>query len=106
MHTTYNGVDILAIVLLPPCNSTACLAFCSLVRQLLSYAHRLIQLSSPNLNYLIGIGAILLYLDAYLLVSPTTDQTATTVKCNASYNHERSIHSVWVCMRYSRSLPG
>lgn len=56
-----------------------CLTFNFLFRK-----KRLIQLSSPNLNYLIGVGAILLYFDAYLLVAPTTDKTATTVKCNVT----------------------
>ncbi len=42
---------------------------------------RLIKLSSPNLNYLIGAGAIVLYVDIYLLVAPSTNLLATRVLC-------------------------
>ena len=45
---------------------------------------RLIRMSSPNLNYLIGGGAIILYMDIYFFIIPTTDQQALTVLCNAT----------------------
>ena len=45
---------------------------------------RLIKLSSPNLNYLIGAGAIILYVDIYLLVVPTTDQPTVQVLCSVT----------------------
>lgn len=48
------------------------------------FMYRIIQLSSPNLNYLIGFGAILFFLDAYLLVTPASYQTVATVVCNVS----------------------
>ncbi len=44
--------------------------------------HSLIKLSSPNLNYLIGVGAIILYLDIYLQVIPTTDPYVVEVLCH------------------------
>ena len=43
---------------------------------------RLIRMSSPNLNYLIGGGAIILYMDIYFFVTPTTDQQTVTALCN------------------------
>ena len=43
---------------------------------------RLIRLTSPNLNYLIGAGAILLYIDVYFYVVPTSDQHTATIFCN------------------------
>ena len=46
--------------------------------------HRLIRLGSPNLNYLIGIGAIILYVDTCLTIIPTTDQQAVTALCNTT----------------------
>lgn len=46
---------------------------------------RLIRLTSPNLNYLIGIGAIILYIDIYFFVIPSTDKVAVTVFCNVSF---------------------
>ena len=45
---------------------------------------RLIRLSSPNLNYLIGGGAIILYMDTYFFVIPTTSSQAVAVFCNLS----------------------
>ncbi len=42
----------------------------------------MIRLTSPNLSYIIGVGAILLYVDVYLTVVPTTDKDAVTVLCN------------------------
>ena len=45
---------------------------------------RLIKLTSPNLNYIIGAGAILLYLAIYVLAIPSTDPTAVAVLCNVS----------------------
>ena len=44
--------------------------------------YRLIRLSSPKLNYLIGIGAIVLYVNVYLFVIPTETQAAALAVCN------------------------
>ena len=43
---------------------------------------RLIKLASTKLNYLIGIGAIVLYLDTIFFVIPSTDPGVVTVFCN------------------------
>ena len=45
---------------------------------------RLMKLSSPNLNYLIGTGAVVLYINMYLFIIPTKDTTAVSVLCNVS----------------------
>ena len=45
---------------------------------------RLIKLTSPNLNYIIGAGAILLYLAIYVSAVPTTDPTVVKWLCNVS----------------------
>ena len=45
---------------------------------------RLIRLTSPNLNYLIGIGAIILYIDIYFFVIPSMDKVTITVFRNVS----------------------
>ena len=52
---------------------------------------RLIRLTSPNLNYLIGVGAIILYLDISLSVIPITDVKAVTVLCNVSFNASKNL---------------
>lgn len=39
-------------------------------------------MSSPKLNYIIGVGAFILYVDVYLLVVPTTDQLTVKVLCS------------------------
>lgn len=46
--------------------------------------HRVVKLSSPILNYLIILGAVLLYVTVYLLIVPLTDIGAETVFCNVS----------------------
>ena len=52
------------------------------VMWLCSPPYRLIRLSSPNLNYLIGGGAIILYMNTYFFIIPTTDPHAVAVLCN------------------------
>ena len=43
---------------------------------------RLIKLASSKLNYLIGVGAIILYVDTFFFVIPTTDPDVVAVFCN------------------------
>ena len=43
------------------------------------YVQRLLKLASTKLNYIIGIGAILLYLDAVVIVLPSSDQLKTSI---------------------------
>ena len=64
---------------------------------------RLIRLTSPNLNYLIGAGAILLYIDVYFYVIPTSDQHTAAIFCNV---HIRDImYPVYVwCINLSHIL--
>ena len=45
---------------------------------------RLIRLSSPNLNYLIGSGAIVLYIDIYFFIIPTTNPKIIGILCHVS----------------------
>ena len=50
---------------------------------LVTFLHfRLIRLTSPNLNYMIGSGAILLYVAIILTVLPATTSDAAGVLCN------------------------
>ena len=49
---------------------------------LFALSYRLIRLSSPNLNYLIGIGAIILYMNTSFFIVPTFNQHTVTVLCN------------------------
>ena len=49
---------------------------------------RLIRLSSRNLNYIIGLGAITIYLNVITLVIPTTNPHFAAVLCNASENQQ------------------
>lgn len=43
---------------------------------------RLIKLASTKLNYLIGLGAIILYIDTVFFVIPTIDPIVVGVLCN------------------------
>ena len=40
------------------------------------------RLASTKLNYIIGIGAIILYLDTFFFVIPSTDPGVVNVFCN------------------------
>lgn len=44
--------------------------------------YRLIRLTSPNLNYIIGAGAIIIYLVVFLTVIPVANQMLATILCN------------------------
>ncbi|CAI8049960.1 Gamma-aminobutyric acid type B receptor subunit 2, partial [Geodia barretti] len=57
--------------------AVACVLFTLVFRK-----KKLIRLSSPNLNYLIGLGAIVLYLNVIVLVIPTTNPEFAAVLCN------------------------
>jgi hypothetical protein len=48
------------------------------------HCFRLIRITSPNLNYLIGIGAIILYINISLSVAPSTNQKVVSALCNVS----------------------
>ena len=52
---------------------------------------RLIRLSSPNLNYLIVIGAIVLYVDVYLYVIPTESESSAVAIC-----HVRQLYIIYI----------
>lgn len=41
-------------------------------------------MSSPNLNYIIALGAIVLYVNVIVLVTPTTDDKEALFLCNVS----------------------
>ena len=43
---------------------------------------RLIRLSSYNLNYFIGCGAVIVYMSIYFITIPTTNPQAVAALCN------------------------
>ena len=45
---------------------------------------RLLKMASSKLNYVIGIGAIILYLDTFFFVIPSTDPSVVSVLCNVA----------------------
>ena len=49
---------------------------------LFALPYRLIRMSSPNLNYLIGGGAIILYMNTYFFIVPTINSQAVSALCN------------------------
>ena len=46
------------------------------------FSLRLIRLSSYNLNYFIGCGAVILYMSIYFIIIPTTNPQAVAALCN------------------------
>ncbi|CAI8029905.1 Gamma-aminobutyric acid type B receptor subunit 2 [Geodia barretti] len=59
--------------------AVGCLLFNIIFRQ-----RRLVRLSSSNLNYLIGLGAIVLYVNVITLVIPTTNADFAAILCNTN----------------------
>jgi len=64
-------------------------------RRVILFSHRLIRLSSPNLNYIIGAGAIVLYADVILHVIPTMSPDVTTVICNVCKSIGEGFATQW-----------
>ena len=64
---------------------------------------RLIRLSSPNLNYLIGLGAIIFYINVITLVVPTTNTDFAAVLCNVSamFFNVSEAHNTSTCLSKS-----
>jgi len=60
--------------------TAACLIFNFIFRN-----RKLIRLTSPKLNYIIGAGAVLLYLGICVMVIPSTNPDIVKVLCNVSY---------------------
>ena len=51
-------------------------------RVIIIFNCRIIRLTSPNLNYLIAVGAIVLYIDVCFVVVPSTSASVVSVLCN------------------------
>ena len=49
-----------------------------------SYSYRIVRLISPNLNYLIIAGAIMLYASVYFFLVSSTDPFLVTFSCHVS----------------------
>ena len=69
---------------------------------------RIVRLISPNLNYFIIFGAILMYLSIIFFVFPTTDLFLVTFACHVSENAHvvimLSFHRFIVFITYSSVL--
>ena len=61
-----------------------CIHYTRMLILILGCNARLIRLSSPNLNYIIGLGVLVLYVDVYLSIVPTTDRDVVSALCNVS----------------------
>ena len=48
------------------------------------FYYRIVRLISPNLNYIIVVGAMLIYISVIFFVFPTTDTFWTTFACHVS----------------------
>ena len=51
---------------------------------------RIVRLTSPNLNYLIIVGVVLLYMSVFFWVSPAKEEMEATVLCNVRVEHFHS----------------
>ena len=50
-----------------------------------AYLHRVVRLTSPNLNYLIIMGAVFIYLSVVFLAMPFLELRLSTIYCNLNY---------------------
>ena len=60
---------------------------CSAIFRLFIY-HRIVKLTSPNLNHIIILGSVLLYICVFFYTFRSTDETTETVFCNVRYNYQ------------------
>ena len=59
------------------------------------YVCRIVRLISPNLNYFIILGAILVYISVAFFVFPTLDPFLVTFACHVSYKKlKQTLHSM------------
>ena len=56
------------------------------------YSCRVVKLSSPVVNYLILVGAVLLYVTVFFLVFSSDDVEVETVFCNVSLVTHKHVH--------------
>ena len=49
--------------------------------------YRIVRLISPNLNYLIVTGAIMLYASVYFFMVSSTDELTVTISCHVSMQY-------------------
>lgn len=62
--------------------------------------NRLIRLTSPKLNYIIGAGAVLLYLEICVMVIPSIDPIAVTILCSVSLCTYPCVESKILCSHW------
>ena len=58
----------------------------------LIYVHRLVKLTSPNLNYFIILGALFLYAGAVFRVTPSTSLDVWVHVCRVSCKHRKGTY--------------
>ena len=46
--------------------------------------HRIVRLTSPNLNYFIIAGSYIMYISIFIRLMPSGDETVNYVRCNVS----------------------
>ena len=46
--------------------------------------HRIVRLTSPNLNYFIIVGSYIMYFSIFIRLMPSGDVTVNYVRCNVS----------------------
>ena len=44
--------------------------------------HRIVRLTSPNLNYFIIVGCFIMYASIFIRLMPSTDEVVNFVRCN------------------------
>ena len=54
--------------------------------RILPFFYRIVKLTSPKLNYIVLLGAFMLYTSVYFYVLPSTQKLTSTVYCHVSTN--------------------
>ena len=74
-------IDFVFIILLPFSHSRSHITINIII---LSYINRVVKLSSPNLNYFIIVGAMLMYSSIYFYLLPVANKNALLASCIVS----------------------
>ena len=57
--------------------------------------YRIIRLTSPNLNYFIVCGALILYMSVYIRMARTNNATFWKVNCHVSEDEHDDVYNVF-----------
>ena len=82
----------------------SCIIMCTFNINFFHDCLRVVKLSSPNLNYIIIVGVILLYTSVFMYTYSAEGATLQTFLCNVRTLHAHRDYSMSYCVQYVVSI--